>query len=185
MRRKLLLGALAVICLSILAYGTVAYFTAEDVAHNVITSGGVKIALQEWADDNKTVPFPQDGVNGVLPGSEVTKIVEVKNTGASAAFVRVKVEKIFALDDATAQGDESLILLNINDAAWTLNGGYYYYNQALEPGETTAPLFTTVGFDKTMDNLYQNCQIGVSIVAYATQAANNGDSPLTANGWPT
>ena len=72
MKRKILAAAMIVICLSLLAYGTMAYFSSEDTAHNVITSGGVNIDLQEWADKEKTVPFPEDGVTGVMPGT-VTK----------------------------------------------------------------------------------------------------------------
>lgn len=37
MKKKLLLAALAAICICIAAYGTVAYFTADDTATNVIT----------------------------------------------------------------------------------------------------------------------------------------------------
>ena len=34
-------------CLAIVASGTLAYFTAQETAHNVITSGGVAIQLIE------------------------------------------------------------------------------------------------------------------------------------------
>ena len=45
MKRKLLILSVLAICLSTLAAGTLAYFTAEGKAHNVITTGGVHIAL--------------------------------------------------------------------------------------------------------------------------------------------
>ena len=80
--------------------------------------------------------------------------------------------------------DLSLVKLNINTEKWTEADGYYYYNEVLKPGETTAPLFTTVTFDGTMDNLYQNCTTTISVAAQATQSANNGTSALTATGWP-
>ena len=95
-------------------YQTLAFFTAEDTAHNVITSGGVDIDLLEWADEEKTVPFPQEGAAGVTPGSEVTKIVEVKNTGASDAYIRVKVEKEI-VRSRTPRGSRTPALL-----CWTL-----------------------------------------------------------------
>ena len=50
MKRRLLLAAVITICLSMAAYGTLAFFTAEDTAHNVITSGGVDIDLLERAE---------------------------------------------------------------------------------------------------------------------------------------
>ena len=42
----------------------------------VITTGNVDIELNEWADEARTQPF-QDKT-GVMPGTKVTKIVEVK-----------------------------------------------------------------------------------------------------------
>ena len=60
MKRRLFAGAVIVMCLSLLGFGTLAYFTAEDTAHNVITSGDINIELQEWADEEKTTPFPED-----------------------------------------------------------------------------------------------------------------------------
>ena len=86
MKRKIFVVSLIAICLSLLGFGTMAYFTSEDTTHNVITSGGVNIDIQEWADKEKTVPFPEDGVTGVMPGTDVTKIVEVKNTGSSDGY---------------------------------------------------------------------------------------------------
>lgn len=87
-RRVLILSALAMLA-ALFAAGTIAYFTAEGQAHNVITTGGVDIAVQEWADEDKTQPF--EDLTGVMPGTTVTKIAEVKNTGAADAWVRVQV----------------------------------------------------------------------------------------------
>ena len=42
MKKKLFVCAFIVICLSIVAYGTAAYFSYEDTATNVITAGDVK-----------------------------------------------------------------------------------------------------------------------------------------------
>lgn len=50
MKRKIFLLSVVAICIAIAAVGTLAYFNAEDTAHNVITSGSVKIRLDEWAD---------------------------------------------------------------------------------------------------------------------------------------
>lgn len=47
MKKKILLVAALTICLAIAVSGTLAYFTAEDTVHNVITSGGVNIKVVE------------------------------------------------------------------------------------------------------------------------------------------
>ena len=185
MKRKLFVIAVIALCLSLMAAGTLAYFTAEDTAHNVITSGGIDVELKEWADEDKTVPFPANGVSGVMPGAEVTKIVEVENTGSGEAWVRVKVTKDISLAEGVeAQVDLGLLKLDCDKGYWTEKDGYYYYHEALKPGETTKALFAAVTFDSAMGNEYQNATATVDVLAQAVQTANNGESVMEAQGWP-
>lgn len=181
MKKKLLILSLAAICLAITAIGTLAYFTSEGTAHNVITTGGVEIAVQEWADVEKTKPF--EDLTGVMPNTTVTKIAEVKNTGASDAWVRVKVEKNIKLQ-GEGTPDTSLVELTLNTTDWTEKDGYYYYKEALKPGEVTAPIFTAVTFKPDMGNEYQNATATVDVTAQAVQTANNGATVMDAQGWP-
>ena len=83
MKKRLVIVALLVIGIAILSAGTIAYFTSQDTAHNVITSGGVKITLDEWMDEVGGTPYPAKPVE-VMPGTSVTKIVTVKNQDADA-----------------------------------------------------------------------------------------------------
>lgn len=62
--------------------------------------------------------------------------------------------------------------------------GYYYYKEALKPGEVTAPIFTAVTFKPEMGNEYQNATATVDVSAQAVQTANNGDTVMDAKGWP-
>ena len=164
MKRKLLILSVLAICVAMLAGGTLAFFTSEDKAHNVITTGGVEITLQEWADEAKTTPFKD--LTGVMPNTTVTKIAEIRNTGASDAWVRVKVEKNIKLQgDGTP--DTGLVELTLNTTDWTEKDGYYYYKEALKPGEVTAPIFTAVTFKPEMGNEYQNATATVDVSAQA------------------
>lgn len=181
MKRKLLILSALAICIAMLVTGTLAYFTAEGKAHNVITTGGVEIAVQEWADEEKTKPF--EDLTGIMPGMTVTKIAEIKNTGASDAWVRVKVEKNIELK-GEGTPDAGLVELALNTAYWTEKDGYYYYTKALKPGEVTAPVFTSVTFNATMGNEYQNATATVDVFAQAVQTANNGATVMDAQGWP-
>ena len=184
MKKKTVTLALIAALLAICAIGTTAFFTDRGKATNVITTGGVKIDLLETAvKDGELAPF--EDVEGVMPGMEVSKIVEVKNIGESDAYIRVSVEKAIALaENREGEVDLSLVKLDINTADWTEQDGYYYYNSALKPGETTKPLFTAVTFDEAMGNLYQQSTATVTVNAEATQVANNGTDALTAAGWP-
>lgn len=72
MKRKLLLLSVLAICVATLAAGTLAYFSANGTARNVITTGNVSIAVEEWADADKTQPF--EDLTGIMPGTTVTKL---------------------------------------------------------------------------------------------------------------
>ena len=185
-KKKVFVLALIVLCLSCLAYGTAAFFTDDVRTRNVITTGDVEIDLLEWADADETVPFPETGVSGVMPGLSVTKIVEIKNEGTTPAFVRMKAEKDIKLAEGSQiKPDLSLITLDIDTEHWTEKDGWYYYYKALEPNEMTAPLFTTVTFEKAMGNEYQNATATVIVSGQAVQVKNNpGTDALSAQGWP-
>ena len=174
-------------CLSIVASGTLAYFTAQETAHNVITSGGVDIQLIELSGNGGDGLTPWRDVEGVMPGAEISKIVIVRNTGASDAWVRVKVDKTIELANKD-KGNPEIMELDINDTFWTEQDGYYYYNNPLAPGYETPALFTTVTFDAVkMDNDYQSCKAHIDVKADAVQVANNpveGNNVLDAQGWP-
>lgn len=183
MKRKVLILSVFAILIAILAANTLAYFTADTKAHNVITTGGVDIELKEWANEDRTEKF--EDKTGVMPGAEVTKIVEIENTGTGSAWVRVQV----VLDVYAEGGKEQLptdpVTLDFNETDWTYFEGYYYYSRPLDPGETTAPLFTTVTFAPEMGNEYQSSSAYVEVKAGAVQTANNGTAVLEATGWPS
>lgn len=187
MKKKLLAVAMVLCCLAIVTGGSLAYFTAEKKAHNVITTGSIDIELQELTDqvDGEGNPVPFENLEGVMPGSSASKIVQVKNTGSQPAWIRVSVEKAVQLaESAEGEGDPSLITMDFNAEKWTEKDGYYYYSNVLAPGDTTQPLFTAVTFASSMDNLYQGSEISVDVCAYATQSANNGETVFEAQGWP-
>ena len=119
MRKKLIAGAVVAICLSLLAYSTSAYFTTEQTATNVITSGNIQIDLQETAitEDGETVLFEDSQERfDVMPAQTVSKIVKVKNTGDNAAYVRISVAKAIELAEGVQEEpDVSLITLDFDD----------------------------------------------------------------------
>ncbi len=190
MKRKITKGSLLVAALIVVfiagsALGTLAFYTAEERTHNVITTGDVDIELHEWADEDETVEFPEDGVSGVTPGTKVTKIVEVENTGNSPAWVRIILDVKALSSDGTTALSADQFELDFDTEHWTKgDDGYWYYNRALEPGETTEPLFTGVTFADSMGDDYQGSKITIGVAAQAVQTANNGDTVLEAAGWP-
>ena len=203
MKRKLLALAVLMICVSLVSLGTVAYFNAEDTAHNVITSGSVNIELVEKTkgDDGSLADFPKKGIEGVMPGTSVSKIVTVKNTGEAPAYIRVWVNSSISEPGdpitnptikclpltITVNGEEvDVLTMDYNTEDWTQGeDGYWYYNEVLKAGDTTEALFENVSFHKQMGNVYQNSKALVDVTAEATQSANQkAEHPWEAKGWP-
>ena len=91
-KRRIFILAVLVICLALAGTGTLAYFTADEQTHNIITSGNVKIDLIEQAklEDGSLVDYT--GPVDVMPGTDVSKIVTVKNTGAGDAWIHISVD---------------------------------------------------------------------------------------------
>lgn len=180
MKRKILMAAVLVICMAIFATGTLAFFSAEETNYNVITTGILTMDLKEETTGGE--PWPEGGVSGVVPGTEVDKIPYVINTGDVSFYTRM----VVTMKATGADGQElptDVVSLNIDTANWTEKDGYYYYNGVVEPGKQTEPLFTKASFDVKMDNSYMEAKFEINIHAEAVQSKNNGDSALTAAGW--
>lgn len=189
MKKKILYIAAVVLCLSLIGGGTYAYYTAADTARNVITSGGVDIAIEEWQQTpNGLIPYPSEPIE-VMPATDVSKIVTARSTDGQC-FVRMQLELTLHRADGAemelaAEDLEKVIRLTMNTEDWTQKDGWWYYGSALETGEATEPLMTGVSFDgPNMTNEYQNCTVTINVVAQAVQAANNNTSALEAIGWP-
>ena len=92
--KKKFLSLCMVVALSATALigGTLAYFTDTDAQENVFTTGNVDIDLIENfnADEAK-----------LIPGIDITKEVDVKNTGSEEAYVRVHIAIPSMLDSGS------------------------------------------------------------------------------------
>lgn len=187
MKRKLLALSVTVVCAALAVMGTLAFYTSEGTAHNVITTGGVNIQVVEHTKDDggALVEFPENGISGVMPGQSVDKIVQVKNTGASDAWIRIKAEiEVFDANESSLSTEP--VSFAVQDG-WTAEPdaeGWYYYNSPVAAGATTDEFIKEVQFSKDMGNEYQNCTVNVNISAQAVQVANNGATVADAEGWP-
>lgn len=188
MKKKIFAMAVMLICISILASTTLAYFTDVGTARNVITTGGIKIALvEQQLVGDVLVDYPDEPI-AAMPGKRVSKIVAVKGLD-QAAWIRMRFDVI--VFDTTGEAMEvpadelaKLIIIATDGENWTFRDGWWYCNQAVTPGESTKPLFESVEFAKNMGNRYQESTVHVDVTAQAVQKANNGATVLDAAGWP-
>lgn len=181
---SLVLTVILFFSVSTLAFFTKRTGTGDDL---VAVSGSVSCKLFE-----STVPAgggePILGPTSmqIRPGSSVEKTLTVKNTGSLSVYLRVKVEKQFALS-AENKGkpvDDTLVSLALNTAYWEERDGFYYYKLQLLPGKTTEPLMTAVHFAPEMGNTYTNSEITLRIKAYAAQVSDQSVSVFETNNWP-
>lgn len=182
-QRWISLIALVVCCVALIASGTLAFYNAEETAKNVMKTGSLDIDLKEETDGGK--PWPEEGFDGIMPGRDVTKIVYGVNTGTMDVYLRVQLVKtITPAEGVTAELNFDQITLDINTSEWTEKDGWYYYNKPLEPGKESAALFKNVHFGEKLGNEYMDAKVEIEVIMQAVQASNNGDSALTATGWP-
>lgn len=176
LRKKIVIAAAAVLVLTLGAYSTLAYLTADITAHNVITSGNVTIELLDktiqpgQSADSKDEVYDlsnfmlvYNGGMPVMPGTKASKIVAVSKDGpdpvtgvwrtSADCWVRVKLVETLkdgdqdVWDQVYKEGD---ITFNINEEDWVYQDGWYYYKHILTDEGTdndqTTPLFTQVNF---------------------------------------
>ena len=181
-RRKMGLLALAVIVLSLFGYSTLAYYTTVGTATNVVTSGGLQFKIHETTDQG--TPFPDAGVY-VIPGDVVSKKVTIESDCAHPFYLRVKM--VYGVDSQELSA-EDCFKLNINEDYWQYHDGWYYYCQAVQPGETTPAVFSHVEIvGNKVDNRYIGKVLTLTVDAQAVQSENNpltDGNIYTASAWP-
>ena len=174
-KKRVLAIAVIVMCLAILATGTMAYFIAEETSYNVITTGLLKMEL---------VVEGESSTIGVVPATSADRTVYVVNRGNAPLFARIRMDqRINPAQGVRAELSMEHITLDINTDCWIRQGDFYYYYRALKAGEQSEPLCTQVTFGPELGNEYMDATVEFAVQAQAVQSANNGYDPLFALGW--
>ena len=172
MRRKVALTAAAVAMVGTLAVGgTLAWFTDTETATNVITTGNVDIAIHERKDSTEwgkeTLVTEPDSFltygddTPVVPGEELVKEVNIQNTGANDALVKVEID---LPDGVTPVYDTE---------NWYFNEGEdtFYYKNVLKANDAyTGVLLKGLKIDEAGNEFTNKDDLVVTIMAYAIQA---------------
>ena len=199
MKKKITALCLCVALLAVAVVGaSLAYFTDNAQADNTFTAGSVKIKLiEQQSNEDHTSFVPYEGNKVLMPivGSAqgekypngqpmaknyIDKVVTIKNTGNSAAWIRAYYAVPSALDDGfgeTFNAGMNILHGNFgnvdgrttyeNEWKWKNNGKWQYfetvmdgvsynvyfadYYQPLEAGKTTEQFICGVYLDKNVD----------------------------------
>lgn len=108
--------------------GTSAYLTDNAEVVNEIWAG--------WNETKTEEEFPTP--TPVSPGETVIKKVQIRNTGKVPCYIRV----------ALIVSEGTVTLEGLDTESW-VDGqdGYYYWQNVVQPGESTGELFTGVRVD--------------------------------------
>lgn len=179
---RLVAISLVAIVVTLLSQGTFAYYSTVGKATNVITTGGVELAIYEMTDQG--TPFPENGVY-IMPGDIVSKEVSIGNVCEHPFYLRVRL--VYGVNSDLLPAEECF-KLNINSQNWILKDGWYYYNGILEPGQTTPNVFSKVEIvGNKVDNTYLGKTLTITVDAQAVQSENNpceDNDVTTVKGWP-
>ena len=156
--------------------------SASVVTTNVVTTGGIRLAIQEKYEKGKE--FPAEGVY-IIPGDVVSRQVSIKSNCDNPFYLRVKV--VCGVNAQELSADDCF-KLNINEADWEFHEGWYYYKGIVEPGQTTSDLFSQVEIvGAQVNSSYIGKILTLTVNAQAVQSQNNpitDGKAYTAAGWP-
>ena len=181
--KKARLLLIAILLVFAVVSATLANDTVDERTRNVITTGEVKISINEKTEAvNGVIRADGSGIDftHVLPGQATEKIVTIKNE-AEKCWLRVKVEISVTPEPNDGSDPAALIVPNIDSNKWYSDGGYYYYAQPLETGDEAA-MFDKVLFAPSIGNAYAGSQAKMIITAEATQYVNN--ETMSPDSWP-
>lgn len=186
MKKKVLTLALVVALIAIMVSGTLAYFTDNDEVTNTFTIGSVLIEV--WENEEPTDEPVVEFRDPLLPivkvddpsadESYIEKLVNVKNTGSNAAYIRTYI----AIPEALV----GFLYLDLSEAGWTRIGdteaevdGVKYtvfawnHDAAVEPGQFTADLLKGVYLGSDVD-IKDNPGTTAADLEFCKRDANGG-----------
>ncbi len=179
---RLTVISLIAIVLSLFMQETLAYYSTIGKASNVVTSGNLKMMIHEKTDQG--TDFPAEGIY-IMPGDVVSKRVSIENICEHPFYLRVRV--VFGVNAETLSA-EDCFKLNINEQDWKKVGDWYYYQRIVEPGDTTAEVFSHVEIvGAKVDKTYIGKTLTLTVDAQAVQSENNpvsGEDFASLAGWP-
>ena len=142
--KPIIFSLLLIVFVFIIGY-TIAYYTSSDKFNNLFKTGTYKMVVQE------TFESPEKW----KPGDTTSKNIYAFNKGTTSAAVRMKLTPSWTDKNGnplelTDIDDNEVALINFAtgwESDWIYSDGYYYYNTALNPNESTPFLIKSVTFN--------------------------------------
>lgn len=190
MKKKSIITMVAAIALvgAIGVGSTLAYFTDNDAASNVVTMGHVDITLTEESEGEHKGEEIKGGLefSNIVPGDVLSKepVITVADDSEDCYLrAKVVVEGLNATHVADLFKDNNI---DIQDG-WVLSTDGYYYYQSVVEAEDEVSLFKTVTIPAAWGNEVADTKFTIAITAEAIQADNftpaTAEDGTTITGW--
>lgn len=146
----------------------IGWFTDSDQVTNNFNLATIDIDTEEDF-------APSDNWNG----SEHKKIVKVKNNSTADALIRISINPRWVDENENPwAGDISFIQLNFSNSNKWVNGndGYYYYNEIVPKGKSTADILNSVQLNipQKLKERYKGKTVIIDVDSEAVQATEEG-----------
>lgn len=177
MKKKIMAICLAaIIAITAIASSSLAYLTDSDSKDNVFTFGNVDIKLEEVFDQNSKL----------IPGQDINKDVNVKNTGSEPAYVRVHIAIPAILDSGASDipafaSYENILHWNFTKAS--VADGYWNWNREADADgyNSTMPGWPGNGGDWNFyTTVVDGVKYNVYIATYETALESGATTATTA-----
>lgn len=159
-KKTILMLATMVLLLTVTVGSTIAYLvTSSGPVENTFTPSKVTSAVEEE----------------FTPGSNIKENVTIRNTGDTNAYIRAvivitwKDKDGYTMPEVPVAGTDYTI--EINETAWTLSKGFYYYKEAVAPGASTKNLIEKC---ESIGNYTDGRALCVEVIGSAIQSEGMG-----------
>lgn len=166
--------------------GTLAWFTSQDKLTNKFETGAIK----EQGTDGIKITEEFEEPKNMLPGDEVNKDVQIRNTASYDQFIRVKLTPKFvdvnnnrelinkkdgvALDTNKIKLKFKHDINNKEEGEWFKgNDGYYYYIGKVGAESYTNTLLDSVTLSSDAGNEYRGLGFDIDVETDSIQASHD------------
>lgn len=164
-KKRLAVAGLSVGLVAVAGIGaTLAYFTDQDVATNVVEMGHVDIELEEPVFGRTHV---NNTITNVLPNQNIKKDPTITvGEGSEDCYLRVQITT-----SGLTPEQEQQILETANLASdWQVGTDGYLYFQSKAEANDVVPVFDTITIPATWGNEVADLKFEINILAEAIQA---------------
>ncbi|MEG1732653.1 MAG: hypothetical protein RR252_05835 [Longicatena sp.] len=183
MKKILMISTIAVLLITLVYQGSMAFFVAEQSVATPISAGKLGMKLVDYSEEKNAVMSKKGyQFEKAMPGAVLSRQVHVENVEQKTLYLRVSATKYWTDKDGNKLPDKdaSLIKLTTKDPTnWIIRDDaansnseivYFYYRYPLKANDKTTNIMDAIEISSQLTNQeYAEHQVKVLIEANAVQ----------------